>query len=75
MCFGPSAAERRAAAEQRQAAEEEKRQQIEERAQAKRTDISEALSASTERRGRAGGAGRRSLFTSPSGGAGYASRF
>lgn len=75
MCFGPSAAERAAARAQREAAEQEKRQQIEERAQSKREDISEALSASAERRGRAGGAGRRSLFTSSSGGAGYASRF
>lgn len=75
MCFGPSAAERAAARAQREAAELEKRQQIEERAQEKRSDITEALSASTERRGRAGGAGRRSLFTSQSGGAGYASRF
>jgi hypothetical protein len=75
MCFGPSAAERAAARAQREAAEQEKRQQIEERAQEKRSDITEALSASTERRGRAGGAGRRSLFTSSSGGAGYASRF
>lgn len=75
MCFGPSKAERIAAAEQRRAAEEEKRTAIEGRARSKREDITEALTASGERRGRQGGAGRRSLFTSAAGGAGYASRF
>jgi hypothetical protein len=75
MCFGPSAAEKRAAAEQRAEAEIAKRQAIEERATQKREDISTALTATTASAGKRGGTGRRSLFTSMMGGAGYASRF
>ena len=80
MCFGggsrgPSQAELQQMAQQREDAERAKRQQIEERAQAKRADISEAVTGRAVREGRRGGAGRRSLFTAPMGGAGYASRF
>ena len=75
MCGGPSAAEKEAAAEQRAAAEEVKREAIDERASQKRDDISEALSARTQRQGKRGGKGRRSLFTSSGGAAGYLQRF
>lgn len=75
MCFGPSYEEKVAASEQRAAAQEEKQKAIAERANIKREDIGEALSGMQVQRGRRGGAGRRSLMTSPMGGAGYASRF
>jgi hypothetical protein len=79
MCFrgpsGPSAAEQAAAEAQRQEAEERKQEELAERARTKQADITEALSGRTIRSGRRGGASRRSLFTSMSGGAGYASRF
>lgn len=75
MCFGPSASEKRAMAAQREEAEQAKRAEIEERARAKRSDITEAISGRNVQAGRRGGAGRRSLFTSMSGGSGYASRF
>lgn len=76
MCFGPSAEQKRAAAEARVQADEAKRAAIDERANKKREDISDALSARTERAGRRGGVGRRSLFTAAgTGAAGYASRF
>lgn len=75
MCFGPSYEEKVAAAEQRAAAQEEKQRAISERASIKREDVEEALSGTQVQRGRRGGAGRRSLMTSPMGGAGYASRF
>ena len=77
MCFnqGPSAAEREASAAQRMEAETAKRAEIEQRARAKREDVTEAISGRNVQAGRRGGAGRRSLFTSMSGGAGYASRF
>lgn len=75
MCFGPSKAEKKAAAEQRVEAEAVKQEQIQERAEAKREDISEALSRRTKRLGtRSGGRGRRSLY-SASTGAGFLSRF
>lgn len=72
---GPSQAEQDAAAAQRLAADEAQREAAEERAKEKRDDISEALSARTQRQGRRGGTGRRSLFSSSSGAAGYLSRF
>ena len=75
MCMGPSSAERAAMRQQRLAAEEAKRAEVEERARAKREDVTEAISGQNIQAGRRGGAGRRSLFTSMSGGAGYASRF
>lgn len=75
MCGGPSAAERQAARAQREAAELEKRREIERKAEAKREDVSEAISGRIIQSGRRGGVGRRSLFTSPAGGSGYASRF
>lgn len=75
MCFGPSAAERAAMRAQREAAEEQKQAELAERARTKEEDVSEALSSRTIQQGRRGGAGRRSLFTSMSGGSGYASRF
>ena len=76
MCFGgggPSSDEKQAAADQRVAAEQAKREEIEKRAESKREDISEALSARTQQRGMRGGRGRRSLFRS--GGAGFLGRF
>lgn len=75
MCFGPSSAERAAMRAQREAAEEQKAAELAERARTKEADVSEALSSRTIQSGRRGGAGRRSLFTSMSGGSGYASRF
>jgi len=77
MCFGggPSQAEKQAAAEQRVETDIVKREAVEERATEKREDISNALSARTQRQGKRGGKGRRSLFTSSGGGAGYLQRF
>ena len=75
MCMGPSSAEKAAMREQRLAAEEAKRAEVEARARAKREDVTEAISGQNIQAGRRGGAGRRSLFTSMSGGSGYASRF
>ena len=82
MCFGPSSAERAAmreqeklSKEQRREAEARKQEELAERARTKEEDVSEALSSRTIQSGRRGGAGRRSLFTSMSGGSGYASRF
>lgn len=63
-----------AAAAQRAAAEEAKQQAIQERAIAKRDDITQALTASTERKGRRGGTGRRSMIMAQSG-QGFLSRF
>ena len=63
-----------AAAAQRAAAEEVKQQAIQERAIAKREDISQALTASSERKGRRGGTGRRSMIMAQSG-QGFLSRF
>jgi hypothetical protein len=60
---------------QREAAEEQKQAELAERARTKEEDVSAALSSRTIQSGRRGGAGRRSLFTSMSGGSGYASRF
>lgn len=80
-----AAAQNRAAESAREQAEIAKRKELEARAQSKAEDVEAAVSArdvgGTRRSGRqgagsrAGGAGRRSLFTSSSGGAGYASRF
>jgi len=77
MCFakGPSAEEQALAREQREATEQAKERAISERAEEKREDISEAVTGRNIQQGRRGGMGRRSLLTSPSGGAGYASRF
>jgi hypothetical protein len=82
MCFkssGPSAAEteeqNKTAAEARVAAEEAKRSEIENLAKAKREDITEALDSRQEREGTSGGKGRRSLFSSSTGGAGFLNRF
>lgn len=76
MCGGgPSRAEQQAAAEQRVEADYAKREAVEDRAKQKREDISVALSARTQRQGKRGGKGRRSLFTSSGGGAGYLQRF
>lgn len=85
MCFGPSAAEKRAArkaqeqqamlaAEQRRAADEAARQEAERRAKQKAEDIEAAVSASTVRKGMSGGSGRRSLFSAMSG-SGFLGRF
>lgn len=75
MCFGPSKAEKKAAAEQKVAVEEVKQEEVQERAEKKREDVSDALSARVQRKGmRGGGMGRRSLY-SASTGAGFLSRF
>lgn len=77
MCGGggPSQAEQQAAAEQRVEADFAKREAVEDRAKQKREDISSALSARVQRQGKRGGKGRRSLFTSSQGAAGYLQRF
>lgn len=84
MCFGggggPTQAENKAAAEQRVAAEAEVQEAVQERAKQKAEDVEQAISASTARtaRGGRGGSatsGRRSLFQSSAGGAGFLSRF
>ena len=81
MCFskpsapvGPSAAELKAAEDQRQAAEAAKQEAIKEKATQKREDISDALSARSQRRGGRGGVGRRSLFSANTG-SGFIGRF
>lgn len=84
MCGGPSAAERQAAADaqreqaelaaqQREQADRAQREEAERRAIAKQQDISQAVRASTVRRGMSGGSGRRSLFSA--GGSGFLGRF
>lgn len=80
-----AAAQQRAAESAREQAQVAQRESLEARAQEKRGDIEAAVSERNVGRvrrsgrmgagSRAGGAGRRSLFTSSSGGAGYASRF
>ena len=78
MCFkgaGPSAAENQAAAEQRVEADLAKEQAIQEKANQKKQAIGEALDMRTASAAKRGGSGRRSLFTSPGGAAGYLSRF
>lgn len=74
MCFGPSKAEKKAAAEQRIQAEEARNEAARQRAEQKREDISDALSASVQRQGgMRGGTGRRSLFRA--GSSGFLGRF
>jgi hypothetical protein len=78
MCFksaGPSVAENQAAAEQRVEADLAEEQAIQEKAKQKKQAIGEALDMRTASGAKRGGSGRRSLFTSPSGAAGYLSRF
>jgi hypothetical protein len=75
MCFGPSLAERQAATQQQEVAETQRQEQVQERAQRKAQDIGQAVTARSAQKGRRGGAGRRSLLTSMSGGPGYFSRF
>ena len=82
MCFGKSGAptqvENQQAAEQKVEAEAEVQKAVQERAKQKVEDIDRAISASTineARRGRSGGSGRRSLFQSAAGGAGFLNRF
>lgn len=78
MCFksaGPSAAENQAAAEARMEAEGAKQQAIQEKATQKKQAIGEALDVRTANAAKRGGSGRRSLFTSSGGAAGYLSRF
>lgn len=74
MCFGPSAAEKKAAEEQRLAAEEQTTEERKETAQKKQKDITAALERRTvsQARGR-GRMGRRSLFTG--GASGFLGRF
>lgn len=80
MCFGggggPTQTESKQAAEQKVEAEAQVQSAVQERAQQKASDIEQAISASTARQGRGrGGSGRRSLFQSGGGGAGFLSRF
>ena len=78
MCFksaGPSAAENRAAAEARVEADVANEQAIQEKAKQKKQAIGEALDMRTANAAKRGGSGRRSLFTSSGGAAGYLSRF
>ena len=84
MCFssksaGPTEAESKVAAEQKVEAEAEVQEVVQERAQQKAEDIEQAISktAVAKRRGTrgSGGSGRRSLFRSSAGGAGFLSRF
>lgn len=79
MCFGgggPTESENKAAAEQRVEAEAQTQKAVQDRAQQKAEDVESAISASTARQGRGrGGMGRRSLFQSSGGGAGFLSRF
>lgn len=72
---GPSQAEKDAAARQRAEAEAARQESARDTAEAKREDISDALSARVQRQGKRGGTGRRSLFTAAQGAAGYLSRF
>jgi len=80
MCFGggggPTQAENKAAAEQKVEAEAQVQEAVQERAKQKAEDIEQAVSQRTAAttRGR-GGPGRRSLFRSSVGGAGFLSRF
>jgi|TARA_B110000495_G_C23026793_1_gene610353 membrane protein involved in colicin uptake len=69
-------AQNKAAAQARLDSEAAARQQAKKVADAKREDIDEALdtASSAESRGKSG-KGRRSLFSSSSGGSGYLSRF
>jgi len=73
MCFGPSSAEKAASASQRESAEDAKQAEIVERAEDKREDISDALSSRTVGKGKRGGVGRRSLFSSKA--SGFLGRF
>ena len=77
MCLGPSKGEKRAAANQRKEAALAKQEAAKERAADKRDDISDALSARSERKGMGGGKGRRSLYSSStsSSGSGFLGRF
>lgn len=72
---GPTREEKEVAVEQRVEADYAQREVAEDKATAKREDIEHALSARSQRQGKRGGKGRRSLFKSSKGAAGYASRF
>lgn len=70
--------ENKVAAEQKVEAEAQVQKAVQERAKIKAEDVDKAISASTvneARRGRSGGSGRRSLFQSAAGGAGFLERF
>jgi hypothetical protein len=77
VCFpkGPSQAETQAAADQRIEADDIEREAVEDTSNKKRDDIQSALESRAQRKGQRGGTGRRSLFKSSSGGAGYLARF
>jgi len=77
MCFGSNVREATAAANQRKEATLAKQEAAKERAADKRDDISDALSARSERKGMGGGKGRRSLYSSStsSSGSGFLGRF
>jgi hypothetical protein len=80
MCFGgggPSQEEKQVSVDQSLEADAAKRETAEEAAKVKREDIGEAVEArrTGEGRGGGGGRGRRSLFRSAGGGAGFIGRF
>lgn len=77
MCFpkGPAPAEKQAAVDQRVEADVVDREAVEATSNKKRDDIQSALESRTQRKGQRGGTGRRSLFKSSAGGAGYLARF
>lgn len=74
MCFGPSAAEKKAAEDQRLQVEQQSAEERKKIAQQKQKDILAALDRRTlsQAKGR-GGMGRRSLFTG--GASGFLGRF
>ena len=82
MCFGrsgPTEAENKQAAEQKVEADAQVQEAVQERAQQKAEDIEQAISKTTAAKARgargSGGSGRRTLFQSTAGGAGFLSRF
>ena len=83
MCFGggggPTEAENKQAAEQKVEAEAQVQEAVQEKAQQKAEDIEQAISKTTAAKSRgargSGGSGRRTLFRSAGGGAGFLSRF
>lgn len=77
MCFGSSSKDlapaQDAAVAQREQADDDNYEENVKRAEDKRSDISDALSARSKKSGMRGGSGRRSLFKS--GGSGFLGRF
>lgn len=76
MCFGPSKAEKAAAEEQREQAEAQLAGERKKAAEQKQSDILTALDRRTASQAKGRGKyGRRSLFRSASGAAGFLGRF